>query len=451
MKKVNYSILILFLAFVFSCNSENKDTNEKENTNDSNVTAALTKEINEPAFENLDIEYDKHKYSANEEKTFKSESGSEISIPKNAFVDADGNPIEGSVDIQYREILSPSEIIFSGVDMKYEKDGEVHDFQTAGMFDIRAFNNGEEVFLQKGKEVTVSFASNIKGDYDFYYYNENEKNWVDTDYGKVEMTNDSENEDIAPTTFKMPKPIKIDPANDLIIEVKANYSNFPNLRKYKGMVWKYAGNKTKEEVKGLLSKVWTDSKLSELDSDNNKYTLTMMNGKKAYDFVVSPVLSGRSYKKALAIYEKEKKKSELVNTSPYTVKRKVSISQMGLHNYDAIYSADRMIVNTDFEIKHNEQLMPSEDINLFHITGENNVVVKYRHRTNTKLYFSPSAKNKIVAIMPGNKVAVMSIDEFNKVSTECSLKGLKSYTLKLNLVDKKITSPADLDEIIASL
>ncbi len=335
--------------------------------------------------------------------------------------------------------------------MKYEKDGEVHDFQTAGMFDIKAFSKGEEVFLQKGKQVTVNFASNIEGDYDFYYYNENEKNWVDTDYGKVEMTTETENDDFDPTTFKMPKPIKIDPANDLIIEVKANYYSFPHLQKYKGMVWKYAGDKTKDEVKGLLSKVWTDSKLSELDSDNNKYTLTMMNGKKAYDFVVSPVLSGRSYKKALAVYENAKKRSELVNNSPYKVKRKVNVSQMGLHNYDIIHTADRMIVSSDFEIKHNEQLMPSEKMDFFLITGKDNVVVRYRHNNTTKMYFSPSADNKIVAVMSGNKVAVMSIDEFNAAAKECKSKNLANYTFNLNLVDKKITSPADLNEIIASL
>lgn len=450
MKTINYSILITLFAFLFSCSSEKTEgTNEDENAKNSTKTAIVIEENNEPAFENLNVQYAKHEYSANEENVFTAESGSEISIPKDAFVDENGKLVEGNVEIKYREILSPSEIILSGVDMKYEKDGKVYDFQTAGMFDIRAFSQGNEVFLQKDKEVSVNFASNIEGDYDFYYYNEEKQNWVDTDYGKIEMTTDNKT-DAPSTSFKMLKPVKLDPSKDLVIDVKADYKKFPALIKYKGMVWKYTGDKSMDEVKALLSKRWSGSELKELDSKKNKYTLKMITGRKAYELVVSPVFSGRNYKKALSAYQLEKKKHELTQQYTKSVKRKVNVSQMGLHNYDIIHSSDRMIVQSDFNVQKNEQLLPVQNMNFFLITG-NNVVVRYNHVKKTSLYFSPSSKSKIVAVMPGNKVAVLSTTDFKIFADQCRSKGIKDYTFKLTEIDRKINSANDLDEIIASL
>ena len=249
----------------------------------------------------------------------------------------------------------------------------------------------------------------------------------------------------------MPKPIKLDPAVDVVIEVKANYKEFPHLQQYKGIIWKYAGDKSNDEVTQLLSKTWSDYKLAELDAKNNKYTLTMISGKKKYDLEVSPAFSARTYEKALATYKREKKKRTLVQNSPYNVKRKVSVSQMGLYNCDIIYQSDRMAVTSDFKVKHGEQLLPSEDMNFFHITGKNNVVVRYSHRKKTNFLFSPSQDSKIVAIMPGNKVAVLSVEEFSKIASKCKSSGLSSYTFNLTPIDGEVTSAADLDKIIASL
>jgi len=450
MKTLNQCLLMLLLAFVFACTTGNDAKDDSSENSDSTKTSQIIEENNTPAFENLNVEYAQYQYSSAKAKKYEIGNGSEFTIPENAFVDENGNPVNGNVEIQYRELKSAAEIILSGVDMKYEKDGKQYDFQTAGMFDMRAYSNGKPVFLAKDKEIEVIFASNVEGDYGFYYYNEDDKNWVETDYGRVEVIEQSE-PPITGISFNMPKPVKLDPANDLVIEVKANYNSFPLLKQYKGVVWKYTGNQPKEEVSANLSKIWSGSDLKEIDAKNNKYLLTMTSGKKSYDFEVSPVFSPKHYAKALEQYELAKKRTELTADNTSQLKRKTSISQMGLHNYDVVHQSDRMIVSSDFKIQQNQQLLPSESMDFFLITGKDNVVVRYRHDKKTQLYFSPSSDNKIVAVLPGNRVAVMSMADFKKVATDLQARRPTDYTFNLQALDQKITSAEVLDEIIAKL
>ncbi len=444
MKKFSIIFLIMFSALVFSCNNTQNNDTESTTTSDTIAADATSENLNLPAFENIDVAYSQHKYTSNQALSIKTETGSEIKIPKNAFKDEKGNPIEGEVQIEYREIKSAAEIILSGVDMKYEKDGKIYDFQTAGMFDIRAFSNGKAVFLNQ--DIEVSFVSNTQGNYDFYYYSESDKNWVETDYGKIEVTEESGNQ----VNFELPRPVKLDPSTDLVIELKANYKKFPELALYKGMIWKYAGNKTKEEVTALLSKTWTDSELKPIDKKKNLYMLNMITGKKTYELEVSPVFSEAQYKKALAVFEKQKQNSEALNAD-LNVKRKANISQLGLYNYDVVHSSDRMIVQSDFKIKTNEQALPTESLDLFHITGKNDVVVRYTHKNISSIYFSPSENNKILAILPGNKVAVLTSKEFENIAKKLQSNNLSAYSFELKLIEKEVKTASDLDAIIAQL
>lgn len=105
-------------------------------------------------------------------------SGTRIMIPANAFVDAKGNPLKGEVTIDYREFRDPVDVIVSGIPMKYDSAGAVGDFKSAGMFEINASVNGEEVFLAPGKTVNLDFAVTDTADtYNFYELDEKD-GWV---------------------------------------------------------------------------------------------------------------------------------------------------------------------------------------------------------------------------------------------------------------------------------
>ncbi|HRD40305.1 MAG TPA: hypothetical protein PLC65_16880, partial [Bacteroidia bacterium] len=79
---------------------------------------------------------------------------SKIKVPQNAFVNKAGPDIIGDVEIQYREMHDQADIIASGIPMTYDSAGTKYHFESAGMFDIKASQNGEQVFLKHGKQIT---------------------------------------------------------------------------------------------------------------------------------------------------------------------------------------------------------------------------------------------------------------------------------------------------------
>ena len=110
----------------------------------------------------------------NQAKRFILENGSEICIPKGAFVNQKGERIHSDVEIKYREFHKAAEIIASGIPMDYDSAGVKHHFESAGMFEIRAYQkNGQEVFLANDKSIQVNMAadSNEEG-YNHYYLEE---------------------------------------------------------------------------------------------------------------------------------------------------------------------------------------------------------------------------------------------------------------------------------------
>ncbi|MCB9189988.1 MAG: leucine-rich repeat domain-containing protein [Flavobacteriales bacterium] len=104
--------------------------------------------------------------------------GTLISIPADAFVDAQGNPVKGTVEITYQQYDDPLEIFLSGIPMKYDSGTVSTYFQSAGMFDIRANADGQEVFLAPDKQIKIDFASNSADrDFNFYSFNETSGSW----------------------------------------------------------------------------------------------------------------------------------------------------------------------------------------------------------------------------------------------------------------------------------
>lgn len=126
----------------------------------------------------VDVVKDMHVVDASKESKFYYRTGTEVVIPKNAFVDAAGRPVTGEVLIDYREFRDPIDFIVSGIPMTYSENGVVHNFESAGMFEINASVNGKEVFLANGKNVKVNLALNDSAEkYDFFKFNAESGAW----------------------------------------------------------------------------------------------------------------------------------------------------------------------------------------------------------------------------------------------------------------------------------
>ena len=102
----------------------------------------------------------------------------EVFIPANAIVDAEGNVVKEEVSIAYRDFTDPGDIFLSGIPMAYDSAGTAFQFESAGMFEMRASLNEKELFVAKDKKIDVEMPSYSEGgDFSIYVLDEETGEW----------------------------------------------------------------------------------------------------------------------------------------------------------------------------------------------------------------------------------------------------------------------------------
>ncbi len=89
-------------------------------------------------------------------------SGSKVIIPAAAFVDQNGRPVDGQVNIQFKEMHDFVDFFLSGIPMHYDSNGVRYQLESAGMIEIRGFKNGQMVKLAPEKSIAVELPSRVK-------------------------------------------------------------------------------------------------------------------------------------------------------------------------------------------------------------------------------------------------------------------------------------------------
>jgi hypothetical protein len=133
-----------------------------------------------PPIPRLDVPRTTISVPANQSRDFTyAASGTKIGIPANAFVDAQGNAVQGNVDIQYREFRNPLDCMLSGIPMGDNTGSDPWYFESGGMMELTASLNGTEVFLAPNKPVSVNFVTTSDSlNYDLWAYNDASSNWI---------------------------------------------------------------------------------------------------------------------------------------------------------------------------------------------------------------------------------------------------------------------------------
>ncbi len=176
--------------------------------------------------------------------------GFSVSVPENAFVDGEGKPVQGAVELSLKKYTSVASILGSGIPMHYQGEDGEGIFQSAGMFDIRASANGELLELAKGKELKVGFPTKVKGDYDFFKFEESgnpsEGRWV------REISKEKESAELPQATDSF--------------RLQWNLADFPELRFFENIDWYLATkqrNPGTEQHQWVLDTKWDAFRLSQ--------------------------------------------------------------------------------------------------------------------------------------------------------------------------------------------
>ena len=83
-------------------------------------------------------------------------------IPATAFVDTDGNAVTGEVQITYRTLDDQADLLVSGLPMEYTTGTDRLQLSAAGVVEVSASQNGEQVQLAPDKTLELTLVESIE-------------------------------------------------------------------------------------------------------------------------------------------------------------------------------------------------------------------------------------------------------------------------------------------------
>lgn len=420
-------------------------------------------------FDGIDVPANTYDVNPSETATLETESGTSIVIPANSLVDVNNVPVKGKVKVTYQEYQTPADIIVSGIPMKYDSGGTKYDFVSAGMFNITATtaSSSEPVYIGKDKKIQITMASYKDGDnYSFYRLDTVNKNWtrLGIDVAKENTDKKAELKELTEKYIEPVKPVKC-MSSDLVLDFDVDYSSFPELRAFSGILWKYAGTTVKDNPENnewVFNTKWSNISLTTCSKESMTYFLSLKNYATSYTAVVQPVFSEKDYAIAQATFEKQKdeydkiiidkeKEFDRVEKEADLV-RSFAVSQFGVYNWDRCLDRKQAVyLNAEFifDDKVNQDI---SQIKVFLVTGSDKAVVGYSPADYNKFSFLPGTDNKLLAVLPGNKIAVFSSADFKAIDV-ASLKEQEkpTYKFRMKTLSTEISNSDDLNKLIETI
>ncbi|MFN4812364.1 MAG: hypothetical protein ACK5HE_11025 [Bacteroidota bacterium] len=219
-----------------------------------------------------------------------SDRGSLITIPKNAFIDSLGNEVTGKVNLSYREFHHPAEIILSRIPMTYDSAGTRYHFESAGMFEIDAKQNGKKLRIAAGKSIAVNLASldTAQTKFNQYYMGNTNESWqyMGKDV-QWQMPKDVLNQPAVADTPRYVQP-KLFNEEKQQFKIYADISEFPELSNLRDVVFELS-DREKNFKPSPYNTYWDFIELERSDVFG-EYKVTLYKGDETTVVLTQPVI-----------------------------------------------------------------------------------------------------------------------------------------------------------------
>lgn len=298
--------------------------------------------------------YSVYTSDADKEIKFTHFTGTEVKIPAGAMTDEAGKTVNGKVEIKYREFHDVVDIFLSGIPMTYDSAGIQSHFQSAGMIEILAYQNGKPLQLKPEKPIEIKLASLQPGtEFNVYALDTASKNWVfkgkdvvtnagtnakpvmndtsallalhrkkDVELGKIKSEIQKVEKEIR--TLSAEKPVEPKKVNygKYNFDIDVDKNEFPELALFENTRFEVGPESSRDFTSDYYKTEWEDAQLKP-NKKNVNYLLTLKKGDLKKTVIVYPVYDEANYPDAKANFdekmkgysakleEKEKRKNEL--------------------------------------------------------------------------------------------------------------------------------------------
>lgn len=364
-------------------------------------------------------------------------SGSTILFPSNAFVDANGNPVTGEVDIAWQEFHTLGDILASGIPMKYDSAGVQNDLESGGMFTIKGTHNGEPVEIAPDKSVEVNLASlQDTPCYNFYELDEQTGDW------EYKTTKNGE---------KVNKTLSDKEVTPLgtIFEMQLNQHQYPELANMNILGWK-ATKSLKPQEKRFVRAPNTKVRIAQKNSDGT-YELEAVGNKETQSYKVNPYTEEQALADSRTNEtEFNEMADELVayreNVASGKVIRSMNITGFGTYNWDKIYNREGAVTLLA-RFKYPEGIN-SELVTLKLVVPDRNFMVTCNSIEHKGFSFEKGERNVLVGITDQNELVSFSNDKFNAVRSKSDG---SEHVFELEATGIKLESPEDIMKYLNEL
>jgi len=493
MKALTKKLAIIFILLSFVCNQVINKSSEN-----------LIRKISLP-IPKANIGLDKYLVDTEQGGIIKHKTGTIINIPANAFVDKNGNLINGKVEIAYREMHSLSEIFVSGIPMTYDSAGTEYNFESAGMNEIKAFKDGVPVYINKDKTIDIAMKSkSSESKFNLYYYDTLQNKWLNK--GKDIPV------EIDESKFDEPLKPQIASNDKYCFSINVDYKEFPELKVFENTIFQLTDSNNIDPE--LSSTLWHDVKI-EKGNRKGVYNISFACYEKKVEYEVTPVYDKNDFDKAIKIFEKkfesyktllfaeiekekkleierkrkaekeikelskkykkeekEQKKQEMeqaankikmdnllkkqanqqviqqvniqVNSTPYyPVYRTFGISQFGIYNSDCPMNLPEGATISATFVDPKGQPLHLYNYDVILLQPSDKKMFVYHKCSYANFKFNPDVTNIICTSTIDGKLAYFTAEDFKDV------KRSGEYTFKMRISPREIKSSNDIDELLA--
>jgi hypothetical protein len=381
-------------------------------------------QIEAPIASNI-VPFDLFAYKQDTAITITTPRGTSIKIEPNSFVHSNGKIVTNQIIIKIREMHSAVEIFKSGIPMSI--DSVRNNFlQSGGMFEIRAFDNDEELKIANGKSIDVALANFLPANgYSLYHLNGNE-NWKVSDTFVLKQNEHKANGlDKIFKFLKQPFTRKSIPANNNYLLV-ANLKEVPHLKAFQNQQWNVLNTTDPKTIEMCKRLSWDDVVITPVKSIKNLYNLSFTRAITVFGSGTDTVsvtvqatpanIDDTAFENQLVDYknsiaklndEKIRLQAEADMVSSFKIK------QMGVWNIDRIMKSDEFVsVSAKFDFEKSLDPLINH-VKLFVLFEEDNSVIYYMPQDWNKIKLSRTKRNSIVAVLSNDKVAVVDAKEVN--------------------------------------
>lgn len=426
---------------------------------------------------------------------FMNENGSIISIPGSAFLDSAGNLISGNVELRYKEFHDAAKIFMAGIPMTYDSAGAQFHFESAGMIEITAWQNGHPLRTNPDSSIHVAMISNSDEErFNTYYLDTAAKAWkYINDEKAAEFSAPSKDStsvlaNVIPPIAEPPVPPKIADKNKPSFAIAFDPSEFPELVAYKGVRFEVDEKETpynKEDKKVQ----WEDVTITRI-KNRTVLRVSFTAGERSASYITQPVVDEKDFSAAKLSWEKRNADYQALLKSREEKEKKdadIRTAQMETADRHRIWVNDtlaerarqsriasglqsstesmvmREFVIADFGIWNSDcpEALPEEwmlfakvtdaangkaldAMKIYLVEKGRNALFTYSVSDMSNFQYNPNAENMLWAITREGKLAIVSVDDFKNMAGSSK----KEATFKFTVSSKPVKTPDEARKLL---